>query len=61
MRSRPVPAAISKPSTWNNEPALDMVADDLATLSLDDAVGQDGFQRTGLNPFALPDEAVGSV
>lgn len=36
------------------EPELDMVADDLATLALDDAVGGDGFQRTGLNPFALP-------
>ena len=36
------------------EPAIDMVADDLATLDLDDAVTIDGFQRTGLNPFALP-------
>ncbi|WP_265920435.1 formate dehydrogenase accessory protein FdhE [Cupriavidus nantongensis] len=30
------------------------VADDLATLALDDAVAAEGFQRTGFNPFALP-------
>lgn len=34
--------------------ALDMVADDLATLALDDAVQGEGLQRTGLNPFAFP-------
>ncbi len=33
------------------------VADDLASLVLDDAAGAEGFARTGFNPFALPAEA----
>lgn len=32
----------------------DVVADDLATLALDAAVEQEGYHRTGFNPFALP-------
>ncbi len=34
------------------------VADDLATLVLDDAATEEGFGRTGLNPFALPDQSL---
>ncbi|SPA02111.1 Formate dehydrogenase accessory protein [Cupriavidus taiwanensis] len=36
------------------DPHAEAVADDLATLALDDAVAGEGFQRTGFNPFALP-------
>lgn len=36
------------------DPAADVVADDLASLVLDDAVVAEGFSRTGFNPFALP-------
>lgn len=36
------------------DPAVETVADDLATLVLDDAAQAEGFGRTGLNPFALP-------
>lgn len=36
------------------DPRAEAVADDLATLALDDAVAAEGFQRTGFNPFALP-------
>ncbi len=36
------------------DPHAEAVADDLATLTLDDAVTEEGFQRTGFNPFALP-------
>ncbi len=36
------------------DPHAEAVADDLATLVLDDAVAAEGFQRTGFNPFALP-------
>ncbi len=32
----------------------DVVADDLATLALDAAVEEEGYRRTGFNPFALP-------
>ena len=32
----------------------DVVADDLATLELDAAVEEEGYRRTGFNPFALP-------
>ena len=35
------------------DPKAEAVADDLATLTLDDAVRAEGFQRTGFNPFAL--------
>lgn len=35
-------------------PQAEVVADDLATLVLDDAAQAEGYQRTGLNPFALP-------
>ncbi|MCX8999689.1 formate dehydrogenase accessory protein FdhE [Rhizobiaceae bacterium BDR2-2] len=34
--------------------AADVVADDLATLPLDAAVEEEGYRRTGFNPFALP-------
>lgn len=36
------------------DPAAEIVADDLATLALDAAVTAEGYGRTGLNPFALP-------
>lgn len=36
------------------EPAAETVADDLATLVLDDAAQAEGFRRSGFNPFALP-------
>ncbi|CAG9185533.1 Protein FdhE [Cupriavidus laharis] len=36
------------------DPQAEAVADDLATLTLDDAVTVEGYQRTGFNPFALP-------
>lgn len=32
----------------------DVIADDLATLALDAAVEEEGYGRTGFNPFALP-------
>ncbi|WP_395029417.1 formate dehydrogenase accessory protein FdhE [Alcaligenes aquatilis] len=40
------------------EPNAESVADDLATLVLDDAASAEGYGRTGLNPFALPDQAL---
>ncbi|WP_444634622.1 formate dehydrogenase accessory protein FdhE [Cupriavidus oxalaticus] len=36
------------------DPQAEAVADDLATLTLDHAVMEEGYQRTGFNPFALP-------
>ncbi|MFT3688858.1 formate dehydrogenase accessory protein FdhE [Paenirhodobacter sp.] len=36
------------------DPEAEVVADDLATLLLDDAAVAEGFGRTGFNPFALP-------
>ena len=36
------------------DPDIETVADDLATLVLDDAAVAEGFGRTGFNPFALP-------
>ncbi|NLJ50818.1 MAG: formate dehydrogenase accessory protein FdhE [Alcaligenaceae bacterium] len=36
------------------EQEVEVVADDLATLLLDMAVVEEGFGRTGFNPFALP-------
>lgn len=41
-----------------HEPNAESVADDLATLVLDDAASAEGYGRTGLNPFALPDQAL---
>ncbi|QRF89785.1 formate dehydrogenase accessory protein FdhE [Alcaligenes faecalis] len=38
--------------------AAESVADDLASLVLDDAATEEGYGRTGLNPFALPDQAL---
>ncbi|OIQ89720.1 protein FdhE [mine drainage metagenome] len=35
------------------DPALEILADDLATLSLDILVGEAGYQRYGLNPLLL--------
>lgn len=40
------------------DPNAEAVADDLATLVLDDAATEEGYGRTGLNPFALPDQAL---
>lgn len=37
-----------------HERTAEAVADDLATLDLDDAVGAEGYRRTGFNPWALP-------
>lgn len=36
------------------DPQAETVADDLATLVLDDATAGEGYRRTGFNPFALP-------
>lgn len=36
------------------DPLIEVVADDLASLLLDDAAAAEGFGRTGFNPFALP-------
>lgn len=36
------------------DPQAETVADDLATLALDDATAGEGYKRTGFNPFALP-------
>lgn len=36
------------------DPDVETVADDLASLVLDDAAVSEGFGRTGFNPFALP-------
>lgn len=36
------------------DPAVEVVADDLASLVLDDAAQAEGFGRSGFNPFALP-------
>lgn len=36
------------------ERSAEAVADDLATLVLDDAATAEGYHRTGFNPFALP-------
>ncbi|MFC3058787.1 formate dehydrogenase accessory protein FdhE [Paenirhodobacter populi] len=36
------------------DPAAEVVADDLATLALDDASVAEGYGRSGFNPFALP-------
>lgn len=36
------------------DPEVETVADDLASLPLDDAAAAEGFGRTGFNPFALP-------
>ena len=35
------------------DPAVDVVADDLATLALDVLVGEAGYRRFGHNPFIL--------
>lgn len=36
------------------DPGAEPVADDLATLTLDDAARTEGYGRSGVNPFALP-------
>lgn len=38
------------------DPAIDPVADDLASLVLDARMEQEGFARSGLNPFLFPGE-----
>lgn len=35
------------------DPAIDIMADDLATMSLDVLVGEAGYQRFGFNPFLI--------
>lgn len=37
-----------------HDPQVEVVADDLATLLLDMAVSERGFQRTGVSPFSFP-------
>jgi len=37
----------------DKRPGLDPVADDLATLAIDILVGEEGYQRLGINPFLL--------
>lgn len=39
-----------------NDPALEPVADDLASLILDARMEQEGFARSSLNPFLFPGE-----
>ncbi|HAK35825.1 MAG TPA: formate dehydrogenase accessory protein FdhE [Pantoea sp.] len=39
------------------DPALEPVADDLASLVLDARMEQEGFSRSSLNPFLFPDES----
>lgn len=36
------------------DPEVEVVADDLASLVLDDAAAAEGYGRSGFNPFALP-------
>jgi len=38
----------------SNDPNLEPLADDLATLALDALVEEQGFARSGLNPFLFP-------
>ena len=40
----------------NEEGTAEAVADDLATLDLDDEVANEEYRRTGFNPWALPRE-----
>lgn len=37
------------------EATAEAIADDLGTLTLDDAVTAEGYRRTGFNPWALPE------
>lgn len=37
----------------DKRPGLDPVADDLATLAVDILVGEEGYQRLGINPYLL--------
>ena len=43
----------SKIMHMEKNPAVDIVADDLATMSLDILVGEAGYQRFGLNPLLI--------
>lgn len=45
--------AYTKLMHMEKEPAVDVVADDLATMSLDILVGEAGYQRFGFNPFLI--------
>jgi FdhE protein len=39
--------------TQTKNPALDPVADDVATVALDVLAAEEGFRRSGANPFLL--------
>ena len=41
----------------NNDPHLEPLADDLASLPLDALVEEQGFARSGLNPFLFPGDS----
>ncbi|MBE5254312.1 MAG: formate dehydrogenase accessory protein FdhE [Enterobacterales bacterium endosymbiont of Blomia tropicalis] len=43
--------------TQEKDPAVEPVADDLASLVLDARMEQEGFARSSLNPFLFPDES----
>ncbi len=43
----------SKIMHMEKNPAVDIIADDLATISLDILVGEAGYQRFGINPFLM--------
>lgn len=43
-----------KTISQEKDPAAEVVADDLASLVLDDAARAEGYGRSGFNPFALP-------
>ncbi len=45
--------AYTKLMHMEKDPAVDVLADDLATMSLDILVGEAGYQRFGFNPFLI--------
>ncbi|TGD39154.1 formate dehydrogenase accessory protein FdhE, partial [Salmonella enterica subsp. enterica serovar Poona] len=40
----------------DNDPTVEAVADDLASLVLDARMEQEGFARSSINPFLFPGE-----